>query len=536
MRVPLVNSCLAGPAIVEDSFTLCFDARKLDLDAVLIPFENIDMRFRPSPQSVAARVPLSPQSATQNRRVCCKVNGPALSGGRCGECLRLIVSATREDGSNIPYSCTDVKASIQGIDALTRYAPEPQSWIDDRHDGTYVVQFVCSAPGRYNATVWVDGGRYRAPSDVVTVVPGPPCPQSTEMFGNGTSACTTGRSAAFTIIARDVFGNLCSSGGAKFSVRAGGRVSLHDVVDNMDGTYAVEYLIRGLGESVIRLDVCLDGRPVKGSPLYPRLSPQPELSLSRASWAENLDVSDAIREPVGNSFRSPLRGAMPDSLRLGYPGAALDYAAAASPMGNASDSPVRSGIYVSSISGHWSNPSNRVSPTVQQFSAEPLSSEPLPSPTSEFGSVARDPISPPMCAGAGVSDIDEPKRRTNPKGEYVLAMQSLFTAFASKVAGCVAGGPDIKQFCFQDFVRLAEAAQIKLAAAQLDIIFRVVMQRIGLAGVRGEASLPLKFFIELLAETARTRYGDTRDNIVFRDFLEEHLMPLAKRMRRLDFQ
>merc|ERR1719352_30235 len=97
-----------------------------------------------------------------------------------------------------------------------------------------------------------------------------------ELFGEGIKRCDVGSRQEFLIQARDEFGNACDTGGARFGVRAIGHAKIHEVADNEDGTYAVVYSVPEYAKGTIKLEVLLDGIPVKNSPITPQVNRPPD--------------------------------------------------------------------------------------------------------------------------------------------------------------------------------------------------------------------------------------------------------------------
>lgn len=152
-------------------------------------------------------------------------------------------------------------------------------WIEDRKDGTYVVQFVCATPGKYDINAYVDGMPLPMCPVSVTVVAGLASPAHSELYGDGTKRCDLGGRQEFLIQARDEFGNACDAGGARFGVRAVGHAKLHEVADNEDGTYAVVYSVPEYAKGSVKLEVLLDGVPVKNSPVCPQVNRPPDAAM-----------------------------------------------------------------------------------------------------------------------------------------------------------------------------------------------------------------------------------------------------------------
>lgn len=122
-------------------------------------------------------------------------------------------------------------------------------------------------------------------------------------------------------------------------------------------------------------------------------------------------------------------------------------------------------------------------------------------------------------------------------------MRQLFHAFASRDPGSqdVRPGrhPDKGRsgrvtMGLQDYLRLSSAAQIRLPSNELEAVFRSTARRFGSGLGQAEPTLAFELFVELLVETARMRYGDLRDAESTAALFEEHLLPLAHRLRDLD--
>lgn len=218
-------------------------------------------------QSRAAAVPQLGQRASAQHSL---AHGPALGGGRCGERMQFTVTAISEDGT-VCRAPTRVMATVSGVSLVSKAFPEPRPWVEDRKDGTYVVQFVCATPGQYDINAYVDGMPLPMCPITIKVAAGLASPMHSELYGEGTKRCDVGKRQEFLIQAKDEFGNACDTGGARFGVRAVGHAKLHEVADNEDGTYAVVYSVPEYAKGAIRLEVLLDGVPVKNSPVNPQV-------------------------------------------------------------------------------------------------------------------------------------------------------------------------------------------------------------------------------------------------------------------------
>ncbi|CAE7673642.1 abpC [Symbiodinium pilosum] len=268
------------------------DLQSLDVDSLLGPLasrgsRSLGFRQRPprvgveglradeviSSQKKALEQP-APAQTVKAKAANCLAHGPALVGGKCGERMFFIVTTVSPDGQVMKEGGASVTCIVTARSLMSKTHPEPRPFVEDRQDGTYHVQFVCATPGVYEISACVDGAQVAGTMDThgsagpvaVTVTP-----SAWSVRGDGSQRCTLGGSAEFTIQAMDEFGNLCGEGGARFGVRASAHVRLHEVSDNEDGTYTVTYSIPDWAQGPIKLEVLLDGHPIRGSPLMPRI-------------------------------------------------------------------------------------------------------------------------------------------------------------------------------------------------------------------------------------------------------------------------
>mmetsp|Transcript_12192 Transcript_12192/g.27563 ORF Transcript_12192/g.27563 Transcript_12192/m.27563 type:complete len:895 (+) Transcript_12192:81-2765(+) len=251
--------------------------------------------------------------------------GAALAGGLCGDRLQFTVSTVSSTGRKCYDTEARVAAEVTGVSLLSKSMPEPRPWVDDRKDGTYLVQFVCATPGQYSITARINGTPLPLCPVMIDVAPGRASAQHSDLLGAGLSYCLAGAQTDFNIVARDEFGNECVRGGAQFGVRAVGHACLHEVADNEDGTYTVSYSIPEWAQGPVRLEVLLDGVPLKGSPVMPRLQ-----QLGKHTLEGDVDTKD--REALSAGFMpAELKGLEwlrehrpPDIPTVPFPGAALD--------------------------------------------------------------------------------------------------------------------------------------------------------------------------------------------------------------------
>mmetsp|Transcript_66810 Transcript_66810/g.159883 ORF Transcript_66810/g.159883 Transcript_66810/m.159883 type:complete len:911 (-) Transcript_66810:104-2836(-) len=251
--------------------------------------------------------------------------GPALAGGFCGDRLQFTISTVSSSGRKCYDAEARVTAEVTGVSLLSKSLPEPRPWVDDRKDGTYLVQFVCATPGQYAVTARVNGTSLPLCPVMIDVAPGRASAQHSDLLGRGVNSCTAGAQTDFTILARDEFGNECVRGGARFGVRAIGHARLHEVADNEDGTYSVSYSVPEWAQGPVRLEVMLDGVPLKGSPVVPRVH-----HLGRHGPEGDVDAKD--REALSAGLLPAelkglewLRSHQPPQIpEVPFPGAAVD--------------------------------------------------------------------------------------------------------------------------------------------------------------------------------------------------------------------
>lgn len=118
-------------------------------------------------------------------------------------------------------------------------------------------------------------------------------------------------------------------------------------------------------------------------------------------------------------------------------------------------------------------------------------------------------------------------------------MRQLFHAYATHSVGSVAmprGGRSGRvALGLKDFEHLAQAAQLRMPANELEAVFRGTVLRFGSAGaVEEELSLAFELFVELLVDTARAHFGDVGDAESTAALFEDHLLPLAQRLHNLE--
>eukprot|EP00928_Gymnodinium_smaydae_P030842 TRINITY_DN22812_c0_g2_i2.p1 TRINITY_DN22812_c0_g2~~TRINITY_DN22812_c0_g2_i2.p1 ORF type:complete len:774 (+),score=103.51 TRINITY_DN22812_c0_g2_i2:59-2323(+) len=278
------------------------DLDNLDLDAILADGQDKRGARSPAPRP-RAPLRLGEDSAFKGvARASARhsfAHGPGLVGGCCGERLQFTVTAVSEDGRVCEGGAARVAVHVAGLSLLSKAFPEPRPWIEDNGDGSYLVQFICATPGEYHVNAYIGGVALPMCPVSVQVTTGPPSAYHCEVTGVGTHQCQIGEHTEFTITARDEFGNIVQRGGHRFGVRAIGHAKIHEVADNEDGTYVVCYSVPEFAKGPVKLEVLLDGVPVKGSPLEPEvLRPRVQEHLRGTRSGRALQDADHTRLPA----------------------------------------------------------------------------------------------------------------------------------------------------------------------------------------------------------------------------------------------
>lgn len=136
----------------------------------------------------------------------------------------------------------------------------------------------------------------------------------------------------------------------------------------------------------------------------------------------------------------------------------------------------------------------------------------------------------------------QPSTRSTATGstphDVAHATKQIFHAFATCSTGVVTlpnGGRSGRlAMGLQDFMRLAQAAQLRLPSADLEDSFMATVHRFGSGGnhfSKNDPTLAYELFVDLLREVAQRRYGDSASvGILF----DDHLLPLSHRLRKLE--
>jgi len=160
--------------------------------------------------------------------------------------------------------------------------------ITDNRNGTYSCFYVAERPGKFTLEVLVKKDNIKNSPFTPNVKAGEPFPGNCEAHGPGISAATAGVEVGFTVVTKDISGNLIPRGGANISA------VLHDskgdikvnIKDNNDGTYSATYTPKSAGSS--RLDVTVATQhngtgPIKNSPFNVAVAPG-KADLNNFKW------------------------------------------------------------------------------------------------------------------------------------------------------------------------------------------------------------------------------------------------------------
>eukprot|EP00004_Rigifila_ramosa_P012615 TRINITY_DN2742_c0_g1_i2.p1 TRINITY_DN2742_c0_g1~~TRINITY_DN2742_c0_g1_i2.p1 ORF type:complete len:1110 (-),score=206.78 TRINITY_DN2742_c0_g1_i2:46-3297(-) len=200
----------------------------------------------------------------------CVVSGTGATSAVAGETAMFKVIARDRVGDRIVVGGDDVVASFEGC--------ADNAHVKDNNDGTYSISYNISAAATYTLAVTINGEAILDSPFRVTVAPARLAPMRCQVFGSAASNAVAGEGAAFTVSARDVFGNTLTTGGSKFLFVLTGPLgnptptdTPGSVVDLEDGTYDVAYSLTRAGQYTGSLTTL--GEHVGGSPFTLTVSP-----------------------------------------------------------------------------------------------------------------------------------------------------------------------------------------------------------------------------------------------------------------------
>lgn len=208
--------------------------------------------------------PVDPQ-ATQ-------VTGSGLVDVQAGVTQTITISTTDIFGnpSNVEGAVDTTFTVLVGEGADARYETfEADSVVFDPATGEYTVSFTPTVSGALTVDVAVgDAGQETQPIPdfpVTAVVDaGPPSAQDSGLSGAGTAGAVIGQEVSLSVALNDANGNRAQEGGAPVRADIQGADADVAVIDNGDGTYAIDYRITSApapGQEVF-LIILMDGQVV----------------------------------------------------------------------------------------------------------------------------------------------------------------------------------------------------------------------------------------------------------------------------------
>ena len=204
----------------------------------------------------------------------CRLFGEGLSGTRVGEPADVFLETVDADGKPITVGGASIALRIEHPSGKTSVGV-----VSDRDDGSYALRYVSGEAGPHLMSVWL--GDEKLANFSAPIREGRADAKASKVVGGGLSQSFSFRDSAFTIQARDRFGNPLTSGGDPFTVgiepqapegsdlgffsRLLGGAPSATVNDLKNGSYAVTYRNGGKCSS-IKVSVSLDGAAVGKSP------------------------------------------------------------------------------------------------------------------------------------------------------------------------------------------------------------------------------------------------------------------------------
>eukprot|EP00008_Paramoeba_atlantica_P008551 CAMPEP_0201487772 /NCGR_PEP_ID=MMETSP0151_2-20130828/15217_1 /ASSEMBLY_ACC=CAM_ASM_000257 /TAXON_ID=200890 /ORGANISM="Paramoeba atlantica, Strain 621/1 / CCAP 1560/9" /LENGTH=932 /DNA_ID=CAMNT_0047872917 /DNA_START=14 /DNA_END=2812 /DNA_ORIENTATION=+ len=184
-------------------------------------------------------------------------DGPGLVGGKTGRDLPFTIHGVDADGNATAEGGEPYDVKIDGPNGPV--APT----VTDNGDGTVDVVYNVDAPGEYNIDVSLRGEPIKD-SPFKAKVKAAPDASKSWAEGPGLQKAYDTEPAKFTVFARDVHGEPVSGDDCAVSVEGPSPTTVN-VVDNGDGSYAVEYQVEDEGDFVVT--ATLDGDVVQKTPV-----------------------------------------------------------------------------------------------------------------------------------------------------------------------------------------------------------------------------------------------------------------------------
>jgi filamin len=214
----------------------------------------------------------------------CTAEGPGLTEATTHEKAPFTITTYNEEGERVERGGAMVKAILKDDSG----AEVTKVQITDNRNGTYSAFYIAERPGKFTLEILVKKDQIKNSPFHPNVKPGEPFPGNCEAHGPGISAATSGVEVGFTVVTKDVGGNVIPRGGANISAvfhDPKGDIQVN-IKDNNDGTYAATYTPKTAGTT--RLDVTVatvhNGTgPIKNSPFSVGVAPG-KADLNNFKW------------------------------------------------------------------------------------------------------------------------------------------------------------------------------------------------------------------------------------------------------------
>jgi hypothetical protein len=130
---------------------------------------------------------------------------------------------------------------IVALDLLSNPTHVISPTIIDRENGTYFITESLTVAGLYQGTATLGGFNISGSPFSFQVLPGALSPSDCTITGSGLTVAIAGQTATFTVVARDVYGNVRNSGDIFTATITGPKNLILSDTDNNDGTYTFTY-------------------------------------------------------------------------------------------------------------------------------------------------------------------------------------------------------------------------------------------------------------------------------------------------------
>ncbi|KAA0175093.1 hypothetical protein FNF27_03391 [Cafeteria roenbergensis] len=177
--------------------------------------------------------------------------------------------------------------------------------LEDAGDGRAVCYYTPPQTGQYELSIMVDGCPINGSPFEIEVDPAPTAPGMCLLEGDGMHTARVGDVNTIVIIARDQFKEQRAEGGDKWAVDFEGPARLLEVVDNGDGTYAVQYEVDLAHDAITsggRRPPQLEVHIALLDPRYDRLTVDPAHPYGRP--LKNMPLTPTIFDAGTNSALS----------------------------------------------------------------------------------------------------------------------------------------------------------------------------------------------------------------------------------------